>query len=108
MNTIKNLRISEWLKAQKTPYESYKSDIDLDIITLNEINFEKNPIVYGCIREKGAEFFNRQRVFYGWMDVLYYYKLNNLYFHEDGEIHGDITVYEVTDNTIKELKKGIN
>lgn len=29
-------------------------------------------------------------------------------FHEDGEIHGDITVYEVTDNTIKELKKGIN
>ena len=43
MNTIKNLRISEWLKAQKIHMKAHKSDIDLDIITLNEINFEKNP-----------------------------------------------------------------
>ena len=108
MNTIKTIRILEWLKVQKIHMKAHKSDIDLDIITLNEMNFEENPIIYGCIREKGAEFFNRQRVFYEWSDVLYYYKIDNLYFHEDGEIHGDITIYEVTDNTIKELKKGIN
>ena len=77
MNTIKNIRISEWLKVQKIHMKAHKSDIDLDIITLNEMNFEENPIIYGCIREKGAEFFNRQRVFYEWSDVLYYYKIDN-------------------------------
>ena len=31
MNTIKNIRISEWLKVQKIHMKAHKSDIDLDI-----------------------------------------------------------------------------
>ena len=54
MNTIKNIRISEWLKVQKIHMKAHKSDIDLDIITLNEMNFEEkeNYIYKICFIDK--------------------------------------------------------
>ena len=107
MINLKNTNILEWLETQKSCIKAHRGDIDLDIEILKETNLEENPIIYGCVRELGSDILNRQRVFYNWSDTLYYYKLEN-FCNKEGEIYGDITLYEVTDNTIKELKKGIN
>ena len=68
--------------------------MDYDIENLNEIecgNLPKNHVLWGSIRTTGSEFGNEQRVFYHWGNVIFYYKLENLY--KDGIIYGDITVY---------------
>jgi len=68
MNTIKNIRISEWLKVQKIHMKAHKSDIDLDIITLNKINFEKNPLCMGASEKKERNFSIGKGFFMaGWM-----------------------------------------
>ncbi len=107
MINLKNTNILEWLEAQKSCIKAHRRDIDLDIEILKETNLEENSIIYGCVRELGSDILKKERVFYNWSDTLYYYKLEN-FCNKEGEIYGDITLYEVTDNTIKELKKGIN
>ena len=88
MNKLKNTNVIDWLKAQKIHIKAHQNDIDTE--TLKETDFENNPIIYGCIREKGSEILSWDRVFYEWGDIVFYYRFDNLTRKPDGEIYGDI------------------
>ena len=82
MNKLKNTNVIDWLKAQKIHIKAHQNDIDIDTETLKETDFKNNPIIYGCIREKGSEILS-------W-DIVFYYRFDNLTRKPDGEIYGDI------------------
>ena len=90
MNKLKNTNVIDWLKAQKIHIKAHQNDIDIDTETLKETDFKNNPIIYGCIREKGSEILSWDRVFYEWGDIVFYYRFDNLTRKPDGTIYGDI------------------
>ena len=90
MNKLKNTNVIDWLKAQKIHIKAHQNDIGIDTETLKETDFENNPIIYGCIREKGSEILSWDRFFYEWGDIVFYYRFDNLTRKPDGKIYGDI------------------